>query len=446
MRMPVKLSRIHYIMFTSYSLTFLIWGFVTTSGVMTLDYFSKYIPRFLLPISAALGPLFLMIGNTLMGRLADLVGRRGIYVYTMSLYTVGLIGMALSLLLLNLIPAISAFTVFLVSYALAEIGVGGEEPPALAATTELMPPNYRGSMLVLITNFDNIGAAIASLILFLSLLRNTQVSAIWVMIGSALLVITAAVIIRLATPESIRWLLVRGYRDRAMKIAEEKGLTYTLNDYHSAKGVRFPPTWFRALILSLIGIAQLATYGLMAYYIIYLPSLPFSSNELLASQVVLWANVGASVAGLIGLVIDKVSRRSFTLFSYIGGLITMIPIFVIYGLIATSPIVSSLPIFYTLLFINMAFSEFGWAVRVLLEPELFPTRVRATWIGVVRLVAWAFYVSLIYYLLASASTFIYLLSNLILYIIGAAAAIAWYIWGVETKGLPVSALDGSINK
>ena len=446
MSSETKLSGIHYVMFLSYSLTFLIWGFVTTSGVMTLDYFSKYIPRFLVPISAAMGPLFLMVGNTLMGRLADIVGRRGIYVFTMSLYTIGLVGMALSLFFINTMPMEIAFTVFLISYILAEIGVGGEEPPALAATTELMPPNRRGSMLVLITNFDNIGAALAALILFLSLLWSTPISATWTMIGTAILIIAVAVVIRLVTPESVRWLMVKGREDVARRIAEEKGLMYTISDYRSKANVRFPPVWFRALVLSLMGFSQLATYGLMAYYIIYLPALPFSSNEVLAAQVLLWANVGASLAGLVGLVVDNIRRKMFTLLSYIGGLLTMIPIFLVYGLMSTSSIASSLSIFYILLFLNMVFSEFGWAVRVLLEPELFPTRVRSTWIGIVRLISWTVYIILIYYLLATASTFTYLLSNVLLYIVGTAAALAWYIWGVETRGLPVSVLDGAAGK
>ncbi|KUO81512.1 MAG: MFS transporter [Vulcanisaeta sp. JCHS_4] len=446
MSSETKLSGIHYVMFLSYSLAFLIWGFVTTSGVMTLDYFSKYIPRFLVPISAAMGPLFLMVGNTLMGRLADIVGRRGIYVFTMSLYTIGLVGMALSLFFINTMPVEIAFTVFLISYILAEIGVGGEEPPALAAATELMPPNRRGSMLVLITNFDNVGAALAALILFLSLLWSTPISATWTMIGTAILIIAVAVVIRLVTPESVRWLMVKGREDVARRIAEEKGLMYAISDYRSKANVRFPPVWFRALVLSLMGFSQLATYGLMAYYIIYLPTLPFSSNEVLAAQVLLWANVGASLAGLVGLVVDNIRRKMFTLLSYIGGLLTMIPIFLVYGLMSTSSIASSLSIFYILLFLNMVFSEFGWAVRVLLEPELFPTRVRSTWIGIVRLISWTVYVILIYYLLATASTFTYLLSNVLLYIVGTAAALAWYIWGVETRGLPVSVLDGAAGK
>lgn len=303
-----------------------------------------------------------------------------------------------------------------------------------------MPHNYRGAMLVLITNFDNIGAAIASAILLLALMRGTQLSATWTMIGSAIIVLIVAVIIRLITPESIRWLVVRGRVREAERIAGEYGLSYALSE-GPRQVIRFPPLWFRTLVLSLLGISQLVTYGLMAFYIVYLPSLPFSSNEILATQVLLWANVGASIAGLIGLVIDKLSRKVFTLISFLGGLLTMIPIFMIYGIMSGSSLASSLVIFYVLLFLNMVFSEFGWAVRVLLEPELYPTRNRATWVGIVRFIAWVIYVLLIYYLLASANTYVYLLSNLILYAVGFSAALAWFIFGVETRGLPVHALD-----
>jgi len=77
----------------------------------------------------------------------------------------------------------------------------------------------------------------------------------------------------------------------------------------------------------------------------------------------------------------------------------------------------------------------------LLEPELFPTRTRGTWIGMIRLIAWGVYIVLTYYLLNTLNTYQYLLVNLILYAIGALVSIAWYIWGVETRGVPVSILD-----
>ncbi len=48
------------------------------------------------------------------------------------------------------------------------------------------------------------------------------------MIGSAIIVLIAAIIIRLVTPESVRWLIVRGGRvHEAERIANEYGLSYT---------------------------------------------------------------------------------------------------------------------------------------------------------------------------------------------------------------------------
>lgn len=123
----------------------------------------------------------------------------------------------------------------------------------------------------------------------------------------------------------------------------------------------------------------------------------------------------------------------------------MIPIFLIYAALNT-PLRASLLIFYTLLFLNMAFSEFEWAVRTMLEPELFPTKVRGTWIGVVRLISYGVFIVLSYYLLSTLNTYQYLLTNLILYAIGAAAAVAWFIYGIETRGISIGVLDNMMSK
>ena len=438
-----RLGRALYAVFASYSMSFLIWGLISASGILTLKYFSPLIPKWLTPLSAALGPLALMVGNVAMGRLSDLVGRRNILFLTMSIYSIGLIGMALSIYLnsIKALPIMPIFILFLVAYMLSQFGIGGEEPPALAALTELMPPERRGMALVIVPNFANVGAVIGSLVVVLGVSFEVTYVALISMILITLATIAVAAAIRLALPESVRWLKVRGRVSEAIEIAEREGLKYALEDYSTGPAVKMPPTWFRALFLSLIGVTQLSTYGLMAYYITLLGTLPISSSEYLSSLTILLANLGASLAGLIGLAIDSISRKSFTLISYLGGLVTMIPIFIIYGILVKTPLASSLTIFFILLFLNMVFSEFGWAVRTLLEPELFPTGVRATWIGVVRLIAWSIYIYLIYYLLSSASTYLYLLANLILYGVGAAASLAWFIYGVETRGIPVGVLD-----
>ncbi|ABW02026.1 MFS transporter [Caldivirga maquilingensis] len=442
-----ELRRVHYLIFMSFALGFLIWGFVSTSGIMTIDYFKDYIPKWLLPVSVVLGYIFVMLGDTVMGFLTDRVGRKRIFIYTMSLYTIGLLGMAASLYVKQVINPLIAFIILMVSYALAEFGVGGEEPPALAAISELMPSGSRGMMLVLTPNFDNIGAALAAAVLYAALVYtgSASVSSIYAMIGSALVVVFLTILVRLRIPESVRWLESRGRVNEAVEIAKREGLEYALSSGNSVVQFKAPPAWYRALFLSIIGFTQITTYGLMAYTIIYLPSLPFSNNYNLQALVILLANLGASIAGLVGLIMDKVGRRPFTLFAYLGGLVTMVPIFLIYAA-SNTPLKASLPVFYTLLFLNMVFSEFEWAVRTVLEPELFPTRVRGTWIGVIRLIAWGIYVVLTYYLLNILSTYQYLLTNLILYAIGAAAAVTWFIYGIETKGIPISTLDNIMSK
>ncbi|MGC9135436.1 MFS transporter [Caldivirga sp.] len=442
-----ELRRVHYLVFASFALGFLIWGFISTSGVMTIAYFKDYIPKWLLPASVILGYIFLVLGDSVMGFITDRIGRKRVFIYTMSLYTVGLLGMAASLYVKQVANPLVAFIVFMVSYALAEFGVGGEEPPALAAISELMPSSSRGMMLVLTPNFDNVGAALAAAILYAALVYtgSASVSSIYTMIGSALIVVLVTLLVRLRIPESVKWLESRGRVNEAVEVAKREGLEYALSVDNSVIQVRAPPAWFRALFLSIIGFTQITTYGLMAFTIVYLPSLPFSSNYSLQSLVILLANLGAALAGLVGLVIDKVSRRSFTLFSYLGGLVTMIPIFLIYAALNT-PLRASLLIFYTLLFLNMAFSEFEWAVRTMLEPELFPTKVRGTWIGVVRLISYGVFIVLSYYLLSTLNTYQYLLTNLILYAIGAAAAVAWFIYGIETRGISIGVLDNMMSK
>lgn len=109
-------NREHTLTFLSASLGFLMWGgFVTTMGVASLSWFKGEMPAYMIPVYPAIGPLVLLIGNQVMGRIADLVGRRRVFVITMSLYAVGLLGMAVA----------GNLTQFVAAYVLAEFGVGG---------------------------------------------------------------------------------------------------------------------------------------------------------------------------------------------------------------------------------------------------------------------------------------------------------------------------------
>jgi putative MFS transporter len=106
---------------------------------------------------------------------------------------------------------------------------------------------------------------------------------------------------------------------------------------------------------------------------------------------------GSSVAGFIALFLINRSRTNYTLFAFGGGFLSLLAIlavvFLSQGLFVTSPILY----FYPLLFISMMFSEFAWASRTTLEPEMFSTSWRASSIGLVRVVPMiAYALSIVY--------------------------------------------------
>ncbi|WP_188597029.1 MFS transporter [Thermocladium modestius] len=404
-------NREHTLTFLSASLGFLMWGFVTTMGVASLSWFKGEMPAYMIPVYPAIGPLVLLIGNQVMGRIADLVGRRRVFVITMSLYAVGLLGMAVA----------GNLTQFVAAYVLAEFGVGGEEPASLAALTEIMPANHRGKALVLATNFDNVGAALASGIVLAAGLYSIGFGEARIILGAAgAAVIGVAALARHSMPESSRWLMAR---EKSMEPGKST----------QATAGRRIPLWLRLLVLGAIGISQIVTYGLIAFYLAYY----YYTSIITISSIIMIANLGAAAAGLIGFAMDRIGRKGFTLFSYIGGALSMIPIIFLYKSLGSSIL------FYVFLFINMMFSEFSWAVRTMLEPELFKTIDRATFIGLVRVIAWSAYISSLY-LSYYLSEYYYLVLNLAFYVLGAAGAITWFIAGIETKGTPLEKLEESL--
>ena len=96
--------------------------------------------------------------------------------------------------------------------------------------------------------------------------------------------------------------------------------------------------------------------------------------------------------------------------------------------------------FYTLLFLNMAFSEFAWISRTVLEPELFPTGLRAGLIGVIRTIAYGTYIASIY-LTFSFSVSQYIYYNIGLWALGLMGALMWYLKGFETNRKSLKSLD-----
>ncbi|MFP3080895.1 MAG: MFS transporter [Acidilobus sp.] len=101
------------------------------------------------------------MGDLTLSWLSDrALGRKNMYIVTMSLYGAGSAIIAADLLLLKPRPAQMA--IFLAVYTLSMIGVKGEVPVGLALLAEIMPFEWRHKALVLSPNFENIGAAVGA--------------------------------------------------------------------------------------------------------------------------------------------------------------------------------------------------------------------------------------------------------------------------------------------
>ena len=412
---------IHWTVFSSTALGFFAWGFVYSLSILVTSW--PIVPAGDVPILLTISPVFLVIGNFLLGSLADKVGRKPAFMVTVAVYATGIAGIILS----------PDFYTLLLFIAIAQLGVGGEEPPALAALAEFTPVRHRGKAIVLSSNFYNIGAFVAASLVFYGI---SSVALQKTFLGIATLLLIGTIIFtRRRLPESVRWLAKRGrVKEAEQLLASVKGQVKEaagLQNVAAPTGPRYSAR-FAFTVLALLGVSQLTTYGLLAFVIG-----PYSFSSIVP-QTVMVANAGASVAGLLGAyVVDRLSRRDFTLFSYLGGLVT-----VTFVLAAVGVVASNILVFFVFLFLNMIFSELSWAARVVLEPELaWGTNLRSTFIALVRVVAWGFYITSIY-LTSSLSTFGFVELNVLLWGLGAVAAFAWFIRGVETKQESLESITG----
>ncbi len=395
--------RAWWLVFASTSMGFFLWGLITSLGYLVYPEFHN--PAYLAVVAAM--PL---VGDLALSRLSDaVVGRKRAFLATMSLYAAGSLLVALDALYLSMNVA-----VFLAGYALATFAVEGEVPVSLAYLAEVTPAAIRDRALILSTNFDNVGAAASAAIALAVYGSRSSYFAVALSIAVASLAsLAAAAVLRSMIPESLRWLRARGLAPADAAPPERAP-------------ARTRPTvglLGRYSFLAALGVSQYITYGLMAFVV---ADYFFSGNYL--NLVVLVANAAASAAGLAAPVLEeRVGSVRFALISYVGGLLSMAPI------AAWALRWPAMWAFYPLLALNMAFSEFAWATRIVYEPALFPTERRAFMVGLVRAVPIAAYTASTY-LTSSFGEAQFVVYNAALWALGAAASVAWRMRGYDVTG------------
>ncbi len=154
-----------------------------------------------------------VMGALFFGYLTDRLGRRKLFLVTLATYSLATLATALSW----------NFLTFALFRALTGFGIGGEYAAINSAVDELLPGKVRGTVDLIVNATFWLGAIVGSLASFLLLSSQTiSPNLDWRLAFSTAAVLGGGVLIlRLAVPESPRWLMLRGRTEQADRIVSE---------------------------------------------------------------------------------------------------------------------------------------------------------------------------------------------------------------------------------
>ena len=347
------------------------------------------------------------IGALISGYLADAIGRRNTFILVVVMI---LTGMGIYIALPNnAVGIIASFTLV----GLAGIGL---ETPVLAALSEIVPARLRGSVLVIVQDFGNLsGVIFFPLALgFSSLLSEVSVVLLFLVPLATLL------IGYLAVEETKPWTATAHRSDKEVEEAWRSidGGAEAVNP--SA------PLWFRFLIVTVIGLVQDLGFLYIAF------DAPYEYFPSIAPEIPLW---GGLLSGLFGIayglyLVKRMQRRALSVLSYglLAATWAAVWAYVQFGGASLNVVL----IMMVFAFIPL---EMTWGVRAMLEPELFPTKLRGRYIASVRAIVWiasaiasmAFSYWILPFPYEAALVMGILLAGLL-------ASIAWQTRGFETAG------------
>lgn len=377
------------------------------------------------------------VGALLSGGLADRIGRKGSFMITSGMIVIGIAVYLVG----QLAPATS--TAYLVALIISFILIGmaaiGLETPILSMMAEAVPAQSRGKSLVIVQNFGNIGVGITFIPLLLGASTIANDLALVLLFFAPLIAI--AIAWRLMS-ESAPWAATKGGAKSDVEDAWV-GQDGKAEKVHVSVGLPM-----RFLILILIGVAQDVAFVYFSYGVGY--DYFYGTNGSFAATIPL---VGGLTMALVGIIagfffVDRVSRKTFTIFSY-GILVGFWAI--LWAYVAITGVTSGLLLLgiMTILFIP---GEITWASRGMLEPELFPTLKRGTYVSLVRFVVWvsAGVITGTLTLLAEGNNPLPFSAEaaivMVVFVISLAMTILWQRKGFETKSLSLAGLDKNIPK
>jgi len=332
-----------------------------------------------------------MLGAIAGGKLADRLGRRP----TVALG--GLIGF-LGALLATLSPIVDllVFGRIVIGFS---IGMLTCVAPLFIA--EISPSHLRGRLGALFSVALTVGLLTA----FLSdyAFRDSQLTWRW-MFGVGMVPAVLLILAVLILPESPRWLLVKGLKEKARDVLRLMQGTHDVDDQVTAIETGLAQQtgrWtdllmpaFRLALIAGLGVAAIRHTTGVAIATFWAPEL-FRLAGFSSRSVDLMGTVGVGIVyvvfGLVGLwLVDRLGRRPLMLWGLAGMCVMLVMLAITFQLPNMTGWSGMLAVAAFLAFV-MAFTAGPGVVVFLLVSELLPLRIRALGMGIANLILWGTY-------------------------------------------------------
>jgi len=400
--------------FWSFALGMLLENYIFSLAAIATGWVEM--PKFLQSLLLSWAPLWLIIGIAFAGPLSDHFGRKNTFYLTMLLYAIGAVGLIFS----------SSYSLILIFLAIMLFAAGGEMNTIMVASHEMMPNKHRSKAMFMELNFINVGGLLLAIVSLFSAYNSVAFQR--GMIAAAFLVVLGVLFFtRTKLPESIRWLESRGKHDKANEeikkyygeeeySAREQIIKSSISNDHPSSASMFVKL-FATIATAFAGAAG---FGLLTY--VLGPSY-FKASTAWIILVTMAAEFGI---GFVGLGADRWSRKNLLLIGYAGTFVMTMIAYLTVGIWS-----KELLFFFVLLIILNAFNGIGYLTEDTLKGEVWPTKIRGTYTAIVRFVSIGLYIVTIY-LTQNLNLSQYMLFNLLVWGIGLAGAVVWFIWGNET--------------
>jgi MFS transporter, putative metabolite:H+ symporter len=324
----------------------------------------------------SIGLLGMAIGAIISGMIADRIGRKKVFAFTLLTYSLatGLCGLSWNLTSLM-------FFRFIVGF-----GLGGQLPVAVTLVSEFSPVKHRGKFLVLLESFWAFGWLLAAIISYLIIPKFGWPIAFFIGFLPALYIL----FLWRSIPESPRYLESKGRHGEAeaivVKIEKESNVRAqgTLSD--TAKSIEIPEPeigqtrlkdLFSRTFIRRTVFLWLLWFGIVfSYYGIFtwLPSLlALKGFSLTKSFSYVMIMTLAQIPGYFSAAyfVDKLGRKPTLALYVLGTAITAY----FFGQGTTAAVILTMGSL-------MSFFNLGaWGIIYTYTPELYPTRARATGSG-----------------------------------------------------------------